>query len=55
MKTLKLTEVELRMLREACTEFYLGFAQGWEHSAYSKKEIQSFYQLLEKISNNYLK
>jgi len=52
MNTLRLTEVEIRMLREACTEFYLGFAQGWEHSAYSKKEIQAFYRLLEKIGQN---
>jgi len=52
MKTLKLTEVEIRMLREACIEFYLGFAQGWEHSSYSKKEIQAFYRLLEKIGQN---
>ena len=52
MKTLKLTEVELRMLRYACSEFHLGFDEGWEYSGYSKKEIQSFYKLLEKIHSN---
>lgn len=52
MKTLRLTEVEIRMMIEACNEFGLGFTEGWEHSAYSKKEIQAFYRLLEKINQN---
>tara|TARA_B100001248_G_C27360938_1_gene446439 strand:+ start:745 stop:945 length:201 start_codon:yes stop_codon:yes gene_type:complete len=49
MKTVKLTEKELQMLSEACSEFVLGFTEGWEHSGYTPKQVKAYYNAEKKL------
>lgn len=52
MKTLKLTNAEIRMLEAAIGEFELCFDEGWEYSGYSKAQVKVFYRLREKVNGS---
>ena len=51
MKTIKFTKQELHMLTMACSEFVLGFSEGWEHSGYTQEEIKSYYNAEKKLKD----
>jgi len=48
MKTLKITETELNILKRALGEFELGVEENWENAGYSKAEVKAFYNLRQK-------
>lgn len=50
IKTLKLTETELHILKNALGEFELGFQDNWSNSGYSKAQVKAFYSLREKVT-----
>jgi hypothetical protein len=49
MKTVRLTEQELRMLANACSEFVLGFTEGWGDSHYTPEQVKAYYNAEKKL------